>query len=530
MAPTTTASVRAATWERFLWERGVGIVAFGVAFVGGGCTLDEGLEAVIAVPEVTVRPPSLVAIAQLVDVPATRFSPEVAGSLLAHLEAGLGDLEGVIPDVAGVPRAPGFEGRPLFDTELWTLQPSLRVDGAAWLAEIELCGETGSCFSFRAPLDREDPAPGLGDLLHQISDAMGRPPVPGTASAWRSPPSRDTYATLLEGRGAAVYYGLLEPPSAPEGDPRRDPIQRAVLVDPQMAVAGWVLGRRELERERPRIARLVMERAAGRRPQSVVLTAAIARAAEAEGHLREAERRWKEIDAREPGALRFALARARLAVIAGRLQDAEELLDTLPERYQRSSPVLAIRAELLDRRGAAVLDDLLLAWQEASLVDPEPVRRRIMARVKERLYDDALTLTPLLATRGDAAEADRLDLALYLAKRDFDGALPAARRVAPPEVLRRVEAMGERGSLSSLDPEDPEEALVLLGDHLSSGRLDEASKLVDRWARELRLDARYLLLRAEVMEQRGRVRDAEAARREAAWNDPLRVVTTPLVR
>lgn len=476
-------------------------------------------------PDDPAPPPILVSISLPAPAPAVRWHEELGGTLVAHLEIGLADLPGVIAEVSGTPRAPGFDGPIWPDASLVTVRPSIAPAGDEVRFEVEVCHFSAPCSNHSATSTREAPAAAIAELLGALAEDLGRAPAPGAARAWARPPSRDSYAVLLEGRAAGVFYGIMPTADAPEGDPRRDPIRRAVLVDPKMPVAGWILGRRELERGRLGVARSVLDRGLLARPTSVALIVASARAEERYGSSRGAQERWVELVERAPDDLRFVLPRFDAALSWSDFDSAQAILEQVPPRYAGVALVLAARVALLEARGEVADDALLARWQAASPADTDPVRRRIAARVRAGRYAEALELVPELERRGLVDEVLDLQIALRVAVGDREGAAEVAASGGRPEVGRAL-----RAALAATPAErvtalaDVGSPVLLAEALLASGDPTGALQSVDQALSLRPHDPRALHVRGTALVALGRSNEASRAFEAAESADPLGVV------
>ena len=75
------------------------------------------------------------------------------------------------------------------------------------------------------------------------------------------------------------------------------------------------------------------------------------------------------------------------------------------------------------------LDDLLAHWQETDTLAVEPVRRRILLRVRQTSYPDAWAMLPELRARGANALADSYEIPLGVALGEWETAAKAAEQL-----------------------------------------------------------------------------------------------------
>ncbi len=365
-------------------------------------------------PPPAAPPPALSSLEVALKVPAAegshRYRIEAAAHVSWLLELGLMELRGVVParQLDGVRRvAPGLvdalpAGAP------WTLALDVAAEEVELTAVATLCDPAGLCTVHDVEGRREAPWSVADLLLAQLAARLGRPLlVPGGALGGVE--TSDPYAALLTGRAAAVWFGMLPPTAEADiGDVRRDPVARAVYLDPAQPSA-WAVAARV--RQDPAAAAEAAGFAAAARPQSVALRADHAALLERAGSAARALALWRAVDVDAPGDPRFVVSRARALIAAGEVDRAAAGLAEVPATMWDTAPVVRVRVAVAAARGA--LDDaLLVTWAQADPSDPEPVRRRVAVAVREVRVDDALALTADLAQRGAAEEARRLVVAL----------------------------------------------------------------------------------------------------------------------
>ena len=456
------------------------------------------------------------------------WSTESAGHLAALVEANLADLPNLFPQVVGAPplrglaRAPG-RGRS------WEL--TLEVYPEADLrVQVTLCpperaprraAASLDCSSFQEFGPRLHPERLALRLSGAIARQMGLPP-PRRRSPGAPRASDDDYAVLLLGRSAATVFGLL-PAAPPEsaGDPLRDPVHRAVFVDPGMEL-GWSLLARITEDPAERadlLARVPKPRPSDLAERATALTEA--------GSHPEAWAVWREYDRLQPDDLRFAFARAAAAAAAGARSEVLGILDQVPTAALADpSAMILIDVALAERAGR--LDDPLLAvWQALAPADPRPVRLRMERFLSEGRHGDALALTEALRERGTEGEARRLTLALAAHLGDPERAAEAAGALGRDEVARRLRlAAGTQAPTSPLYDEatSPEARLQGVLQWLDEGEprkaLAEARELLAErpwWPAALEAEGR-------AWDALGRADRSQRARTRKRYADPLGTV------
>ncbi len=486
-----------------------------------------------------IAPPTAALLPLAVDLSVASAAPglsraaETAGLLTALLEQGLGELEGVVPRVAGVPLPPGLAAPLPTEPEAWRASPAVRGEGAELVVSLELCPPQGACATWEGRGPVEAPWMPAADVLAAASLALGRAAALDVAEDRKAPLSADPYAVLVAGRGAAVWYGLLPaPPEAAIGDRKRDPIARAVFLDPAIPHAWWLLGRRQAAAGDLGAARLSFARAVVVRPRSAVFAAGEAAAFAGLGKTEAAWVAWQGLDA---GDARWLLPRAQAALDSGHPAESKAMLAELPAGWSRTPPVLAVRvalAEALDPGGDH--DMLLSRWQAADPAATEPVRKRVVLAVAQGRLEDALVHARELAARGRSEDGQRLAVALAAALGRWGEAAAAAdalgeadlaavlrSRAGAPLPLPRPGPAGDRGAAlarvvtgrAALDAGQPEPALAAADAALAWGP----------WLPEA------LSLRADALDALGRAGPTADARRRLALADP-RLARSPSSR
>lgn len=487
---------------------GFGVGAVSVTLLS--CTTKDraGQPATASAPaaaDVPDRPIIEVAIAKPTVWPGIRQADELAGLVTVTIEAGLLDLHDVVAFVDGVPPSPGLEGRLRAGADRWTAKLGLVPEGSQIHYGLLLCDPSDVCTNIDVLGTRDAPSAAASELLIRASAVLGRTATPEATATWAQPPSSDPYGVLVCGRGAAVFYGVRAAvPDAQIGDERRDPIARAVFIDPSMADAWWVAGRFRAARGDWGPAREAFTRGVIARPQSVVIEADEAAALTANGRPDQAWVAWENVQERSPDDPRFAVPRARVALATGRVKEALAVLNHLPTRYQNERNVAELRVRIAEATGqSSNFDDLLARWQEAAPGDPEPVRRRITLRVDDGRYAEALTLCDELAARGATNEAGRTSISLLVGLSRYEEAAKKADGLGMTDVAGRIRA---RAALEADPGKVPADLLaatdiygmVAAGDALLTGgdaqaaiAKAEAALKIDAWSPEaLDLDAR----------------------------------------
>jgi hypothetical protein len=330
-------------------------------------------------------------------MPDHRFGGEVAAHVTMLVETFLADLPGVVPEVLGAPPNPGLMQVLPGPDDPWQVWVTLDVQGPQLAVELTSCGPLRpSCVSHIELGERILPNVPVGRAVLAVAQELERV-LPFTESAWLQYETQDGYAALMTGRAAQALYGWTEPvPPEWQGNPRRDPIARAVYLDPGQASAWSVVGRTTpLDERRVMAWRLAAEA----RPESAALRAGYAAALDMTTQHRAAWTVWQEVARLAPGDRRFMVPRAAAALAAGEPEQALAVLDEVDEQFDYHPAIARLDTRVADALGEAD-DTLLKRWQEADRGNAEPVRRRIERFVSARQIASALSLTSELALRG----------------------------------------------------------------------------------------------------------------------------------
>lgn len=494
-------------------------------FVIAGCTGDNPTPPE-QLPQAAARPIELteVRISPLRVETPFRFDTELAGLLTMALELDLADLPGVIPRLPGQASAPwvltgGAVARRQVDATF-----TARGKADALTLSLELCVAGGRCEVTEAPATREAPWAAMGLLMDGAADLLGVEVSDATREAWSKPGSRDPYAELVTGRGCATYYGTMDPPEIP-GDRRKDPVARAVYIDPKQPIAWWARARWELASTSDGGQAIgALTRATLERPGSPALAADLATAYALTGRPDQAVLAWEELVKRTPGDPRFAVPYARALLAVGRAKEARTVLAGLPSEFAFDARVAALRVRVVEAdEGTAGLDPLLEHWQRTDARAVEPVRRRIDLRVQQGRWEEALALIPALRTRAPGPQTDALEAALYVAVGRPD---EAAARV-PAEVADRLRARALRAAdpgavVDWLPAEDVEAMLARAESALWRGQPVEALAAADAAAAASPARAEAQVARAKALEALGRGAEAADAWQRAWELDPGR--------
>ncbi len=393
-------------------------------------------EPIAAVVRIEIQPPI---------APDFRWGTETAGLVTAWTERGLAGLWGVVPHVVGTPIFSGLH-TPLVNEDVWVASMSVGDDPSALRIALTLCDPQGACLEHQSIGVREAPFEATAAVLVQASQQLGRAPVVETRS-WRVPPSQDDYAVLITGRAAASFYGISEPTEVDAiGDRRRDPINRAVWIDPSVAVAQGMLARRDaVLGDGDAMLQAYALAAKYHADDDPTLTADLAAASTMMANPLDAYALWADVQRELPDDPRFMVPRLQAALA---LEEVDDVLDELLRLGARLGPDPAVAelrvavADAADASRALDLDLLLSDWQRADPTATEPVRRRIGLRLDTGDWAGALELTDALVARGSTREALELKLALGAALHRWGDAHEAAVALGNPEAAAQMLAAG----------------------------------------------------------------------------------------
>lgn len=451
-----------------------------------------------------------------------RFSDELRGLSTMAMELGLSDLPGVVARVPGDAAPPAV----LLSLPAARRQVDARFTASGTEAavefELELCVAGGACTTTTATAPRDAPWEAYGTLLEGAAEGLGLPVSPELAANWRIPGSKDPYAELITGRGAATLYGILPPPATPD-DKRSNPVLRAVFIDPRQPIALWCLARWQVGTTADGgDAADTLARASLVRPWSAMLDADRATVLAAQGKTDQAVMVWEHLLEGQPRDPRFLEPTARALLAAKRPEEAGRVLEGVPPEFEWEPRVASLRVAIYESvQGTVGIDPLLAHWQETDPDALEPVQRRLELRVREARFAEALELVPALRSRAPGPQSDALEVALLVAL----GRLREAAERAPADVAARLIARADReqdpaATLVGLDAENPETRLAVADGRLWQGKASEALPDLERMARELPWRAEVQAARARALEGLGRATEAAEAWKLAWELDP----------
>jgi hypothetical protein len=262
-------------------------------------------------------------------------SRESTGLALALLESGLAEIRHVLPVVGGAAASPGLSDWSLEQAKPWVAHVQVHEAKTSLRVKVDLCDPNASCVEQSAEGTLVGLPQSMGPLYDALAHQLQHAPLPGAEETWDALLTRDPYALRVVGRAAASLYGLL-PPVEPRwvGDRRRDPVARAVFLDPSLPLAQWLAGRRQMAQGFPGAAREAFTRAVLEGKRRVLFRADEAAATLAEGHDVEAVKAWDSMRREAPEDVRFIPGHIQALIKTKALKQALSLLDALPARYQ----------------------------------------------------------------------------------------------------------------------------------------------------------------------------------------------------
>ncbi|MEQ1503476.1 MAG: tetratricopeptide repeat protein [Myxococcota bacterium] len=443
------------------------------------------------------------------------------------VEAGLMELHGVIAVVANRPVSPGLS-HPVGEALAQNWTASLKLIGGldAPEVELELCApDRKRCRSTSATGKRDSPEIAVAALLQFASEVLEREPAPGAVAHWSMPVSHDPYAVLMCGRAAAAWYGLLPLDAGDPSNKGKDPLARAVNIDPSMALAQWLQARNYALQANWDKAMPHFAAAREGRPLAPVLLADEAMAMEASRRSGAAADAWDALLDAVPRDPRFLLARVETDLVAGRLAQARTQLESLVLDFPKDSGVAAARVSLADKSGEEQgMDDLLKHWQETEPTATEPVRRRIQLRIRQAAYPDAWSMLPELRNRGGEALADQYEIPLGVALGEWETAAKAAERAGTPDVASRIRArealIANPTRAPSLGNLGADGYLVLGWVSLRSGQPKDALKYAEAADKMRPWDPDVLTLMRDVLSSLGNAAAAQKVANKISAAEP----------
>lgn len=456
-----------------------------------------------------------------------RYSKEIAGLVLALFEAGLADVSTLVPHYQGHAPPPGVDRWLTGPSQHWRARLRFAYEGDSLRIVLRLCPEVGACKGASATGPRDAPEGAVTELLVWSTAAIGTPVPPGMVETWSRPLSADRYAVLILGRAAATLYGIIDAVEPTDrGNPDQDPMTRVVLIDPSLALAQYLLGRRSFEFGRFDAAARSFEHADQLGGQRFVFRAATAAAVSAVGQGSEARKLWDALDANWPGDSRFAAPRIESYLASGATDEAKRLLEELADRFAGDPTLARLRVQVAEEAGPGPgFEELIEAWEAAAAFDPEPVRKHISLRLRDGRLAEAFELITRLEDRGAATEAQQLMVALGAELGRYDEAAKQAAKLGKDELSEKLKL---RGALGRNPREAPPQLLkatdsdarLVLAKILASREPEAALGHVRAVLRQQRFRAEAIALEIKVLERLGREEEAVGARERLQFADP----------
>lgn len=456
-----------------------------------------------------------------------RYAREVAGLVVGLFETGLADVNTLVPHYEGHSPPPGIDRWLTAESQHWRARLSFAHEAESVRIVLRLCPETGACKGASATGPRDAPEGAVTQLLVWTTAAIGAPVPAGMVETWSRPLSKDRYAVLILGRGAATVYGILDPVEPDDrGVPSDDPLTRAMLIDPTLAIAQYLLGCRSYELGRYDAAARSFERAQQLSPDRFVFQVAGAAATSGLGQWSEARKQWDALDASWPADSRFATPRIESYLSSGAVEEAGPLLDELPDRYAGDPTVARLRVQVAEAVGPGPnFEKLVEAWEAAAAFDPEPVRKHISLRLRDGRLAEAFELINKLEDRGAATEAQQLMVALGAELGRYDEAAKQAAKMGSDELseklkLRAALTRNPRDVPAQLGKIlDPDSRLLLA--KLQASRDPELALAQVRAVLHQQPNrAEAIALEIRVLEKLGREDQAVSAREKLQFVDP----------
>lgn len=456
-----------------------------------------------------------------------RYAKDIAGLVVTLFETGLADVNTLVPHYQGHGPPPGIDRWMTGQSEHWRARFSFAYEGDSVRIVLRLCPGTGACKGASATGPRDAPEGAVTELLVWSTAAIGAPVPPGMVETWSRPLSSDRYAVLILGRAAATLYGILDPVEPNErGNPERDPMTRVVLIDPSLAMAQYLIGRRAFEAGRFDMAARSFEHAEQLSTDRFVFQVAGAAATSGSGLWSEARKVWDALDASWPADSRFAAARVESYLSSGAADEAKQLLEEIPDRFAGDPTFARLQVQVAEAVGpGADFEALIEAWEAAAAFDPEPVRRHISLRLRDGRLAEAFELINKLEDRGAATEAQQLMVALGCELGRYEEAAKQAAKMGSDKLAQKLKL---RAALSRNPREAPPQLVkttdsdsrLLLAKILAARQPERALEQVRTVLRQERFRAEAIALEVKVLERLGREDEAVSAREQLQFADP----------
>lgn|GEM_PF-1497112 len=456
-----------------------------------------------------------------------RYSREVAGLVVALFETGLAEVTTLVPHYQGHGPPPGIDRWLTGESQHWRARFSFAYEADSVRIVLRLCPSTGACKFASATGPRDAPEGAVTELLVWSTSAIGAPVPPGMVETWSRPLSTDRYATLILGRAAATLWGILDAIEPGErGNPEHDPMTRVVLIDPKLAMAQYLLGRRSFEFGVFDAAARSFEHAEQLSTQRFVFEVADAAAVSGLGQWNEARKLWDALDASWPGDGRFAAPRIESYLGSGAADEAGKLLEELPDRFAGDPTLARLQVQVAEAVGPGPdFEKLIEAWEAAAAYDPEPVRKHISLRLRDGRLAEAFELINRLEDRGAATEAQQLMVALGCELGRYDEAAKQASKMGGDALAQRLKlraalTRAPREAPAQLSKASDPDSRLLLAKIVASRQPELALGQVRSVLHQTPFRAEAIALEVKVLERLGREDEAVSARERLQFADP----------
>ena len=450
---------------------------------------------------------------------AFRWEKETVARVLRTFEAHLHAAPGVVVRVGE--RAPplGVRSAPKSRLGPWDVSFAMVGSPASLTLEAQACGPREGCDKVVVNTNAEATELGASEAAVKVMAMMGVNASAETLECLSGPPSRDAYASLVAGRGAAVLYGLVEP--AIDGDRSKDPSERAVYLDPSMGLAQWVAGRRRFARDELDNAAYSLREAHEACPTHMGFAADLAQVEMARGKVRRAVELVEGLGDVEDDP-RLVQLRLDTWIRTDRLQQAEALGQRANQTFPDDPHVAEVLANLAVALNKPEDHEVWLnEWMKRSPEDPEPVRRLVSILALGGRWNEAWDAAAELEKRGESDEAQRWRVTVGLALGRYDEAAASADPHVATRIRARATLEGAAGGELGLQGDMSAEARLARGT-AAYQKGDGATALAEAEAalRQIPYLPEALALRADALQSLRESTRAEAARRTWRQAEP----------
>ncbi len=426
-----------------------------------------------------------------------RFEVETVARVLRTLEGTLLAVPRVVPRIQGADVPPGIAGAPDSPAGPWGLSFAVTRSRSALELRLMTCAPTGNCDEDVVFGEGSPEALG-GEAVTKVLDRLEVQVNPASARCMATAPSRDDYASLVAGRGAAVVYGLLEPDEV--GDRDDDPSERAIYLDPKSGLANWMAARARFARSEFDSADTAIGKALSACPSHLGIVADAVRIALELDRVEDAVALLDGAKGAEDDP-RLVPLWLDAWVRSGRVNEAETLGLRANATFPDDRNVARTLAELARARGNVEdYESWVQRWSDRASDDPEPARRLIGILARENRWQEAWRAIAELERRGAREEARQWKVTAGLALERYREAAEAADPVTAARIEARAALEGLAGYTLDLHDDDTPEAHLARGSHAMGygaheRALSEAEKALRTrpwWPEALELKSRAL--------------------------------------